>query len=118
MLKDGSVIPEVSGAGVRIQAMSWNPNIWENPREFRPERHLKNGKLNIKPNEEFPIFAGGKRHCIGKRMAIMTAKLMLSELVTRFEFSFSDDHAASSQTWNIASMSATGMWMRVKKTTC
>jgi len=114
VLKDGSIVPKKSNIIVRIQASSWNPNIWENPRTFSPERHLKNGKLNIKPPEEFPIFNGGKRLCLGKRMAITNAKLMLTELVKRFEFSICRDKPAPKQTWRFTSKSSTGMWMNVK----
>merc|ERR1719474_1888069 len=32
VLKDGSSLPDESSVIIRVQAMSWNPNIWENPR--------------------------------------------------------------------------------------
>jgi len=115
VLKDGSVVPKGSGIFIDIQATSWNPNIWENPRQFCPERHLKNGSLNIKSPEEMPTFNGGKRLCLGKKMAIMNAKLMFSELITRFEFALCGDKPAPEQTWVFTSKSSTGMWMRVKK---
>merc|ERR1719461_2711707 len=47
--QDGTVCPFGSRAVVRIQCSSWNPKVWENPREFRPERHLDvTGSLKIK----------------------------------------------------------------------
>jgi len=113
-LKDGTVIPKDTSVSIRVQASSWNPDIWENPREFRPERHLKNGKLSIKPAHEFPTFNGGKRLCLGKNMAIMNAKMMLSELISRFEFSLCEDKPAPVQNWMVTSKSSTGMWIRVK----
>jgi len=113
-LTDGSVIPKNSAVLIRVQASSWNPNIWKNPREFRPERHIKDGKLSIKPPEEFPTFNGGKRLCLGKRMAIMNAKLMFTELITRFEFKLSSDKPGPVQTWLITSKSSTGMWLQIK----
>jgi len=113
-LSDGSVIPKNSNVMIRIQASSWNPNIWKNPREFYPERHIKDGKLCIKPPEEFPTFNGGKRLCLGKKMAIMNAKLMFTELITRFEFKLSSDKPAPLQTWLITSKSSTGMWLQIK----
>merc|ERR1719317_81028 len=117
VLKDGSVVPKMSNVSIKVQAASWNPNIWKNPRAFRPERHLKNGKLNLKPPEEFPTFNGGKRICLGKRMAIMNSKLMLTELVKQFEFSICKDKPAPMQSWVFTSKSSTGMWMKVKSAT-
>jgi len=114
VLKDGSVMPEKSKVFIIINSCSWNPKIWKNPQEFRPERHIKDGKLFIKPQEEFPIFSGGKRVCLGKKMALINAKVFLSELVTRFEFSLAKEKPAPEHVWGVTAKSSTGMWVNVK----
>jgi len=114
-LKDGSVMPQDSKVYIRIQACSWNPKIWKNPREFNPERHIKDGKLSIKSTEEFPVFNGGKRLCLGKKMALIFAKVMMSELVPQFEFSLAEEKEAPEHVWGVTARSKTGMWVNVKK---
>jgi len=113
--EEGSIVPEHSKLYIRIQACSWNPNIWDNPREFNPERHIKDGKLCIKPTHEFPVFNGGRRICLGKKMALIFAKVMMSELVSKFEFSLAEEKPAPVHVWGITSRSSTGMWVNVKR---
>jgi len=114
VLKDGSVMPKESKLYIRIQACSWNPKIWKNPREFNPERHIKDGKLCVKSPDEFPVFNGGKRLCLGKKMALMFAKVMMSELINEFEFSPCKEKKAPEHVWGITARSSTGMWVNVK----
>jgi len=114
-MKDGSLVPHNHEVLIRIQACSWNPKIWKDPKEFRPERHLKDGNIDIKPPHEFPVFNGGKRICMGRKMALMNAKLLMSELLTRFEFSFCTEKPAVKRAWGITVKSLTGLWVNVKK---
>jgi cytochrome P450 len=55
--------------------------------DFRPKRWLDdNGKIVSKSAFEFPVFNGGVRMCLGKRMAEMMAVMVIGRLVWSFDF--------------------------------
>lgn len=54
---------------------------------FRPSRWLgEDGKLVTKTPYEFPVFNGGPRACLGKKMAEVMAVFLLLNLLDEFEF--------------------------------
>ncbi len=54
-----------------------DPKYWNNPREFRPERFLENGKyLALRPTAFIP-FGTGRRKCLGEKLAINDLFLVL-----------------------------------------
>lgn len=76
----------------------WGPDA----DQFRPERWLQTGvdpiepvsasdtaapaKLLSKTAFEFPVFNGGARACLGKKMAEVLAVAVIARLVERYEF--------------------------------
>ena len=52
---------------------------------FRPSRWIKDGKVMFKSFSEFPVFNGGPRICLGKKMAELMATFCLANLVD-YEF--------------------------------
>ncbi|KAL4566634.1 hypothetical protein LXL04_030754 [Taraxacum kok-saghyz] len=77
-------------AGTRVMINAWaisrDPNIWEEPEEFRPERFL-NSSIDYKGlHFEFLPFGGGRRRCPGIQFAMAINKLALANLVYKFEF--------------------------------
>ena len=73
--------------------MGRSKQIWgEDADDFRPERWLvEEGEgqksLLAKSAYEFPVFNGGPRSCLGKRMAELLAVDVLATLVWGFDFS-------------------------------
>jgi hypothetical protein len=43
---------------------------WQNPKEFRPERFLENGKYMSTRSKAFMPFSVGRRVCLGEKLAI------------------------------------------------
>ncbi len=73
--------------------MGRSKSIWgEDADEFRPERWLvggeEGGEMTVKSMSafEFPVFNGGPRSCLGKRMAELLAVYVVATLVWRYEF--------------------------------
>ncbi|KAH7020863.1 cytochrome P450 [Microdochium trichocladiopsis] len=96
-LPDGTHLPQ----GTVIFWSPWSMNrsraIWGPDAEtFRPERWLfqeeaddsENKRLVLKtrPAAEFPVFNGGQRLCLGKKMAELMAAQIIPSLVEKFEF--------------------------------
>ncbi|RVX20299.1 Flavonoid 3',5'-hydroxylase 1 [Vitis vinifera] len=71
---NGYYIPENTRLSVNIWAIGRDPDVWENPEEFRPERFLsgRNAKIDPRGNDfELIPFGAGRRICAGARMGIV-----------------------------------------------
>ena len=60
-----------------------NPEFWEEPEAFRPERFMGDAVKKRRPYTYLP-FGGGKRSCIGGAMSQVENALALSILLRRF----------------------------------
>ncbi|PPQ71481.1 hypothetical protein CVT24_011975 [Panaeolus cyanescens] len=84
---DGTLMPEVhvpKGTNVHVSLLAANRNkeIWgEDANEWRPERWL----------EPMMTFSAGGRSCIGFKFSQLEMKAVLSLLISRFEFSPSQE---------------------------
>lgn len=87
-LPDGTHLPKGSIVVWCIWAMNHSKNIWgPDAHEFKPERWIdENGHVIPKTAAEFPVFNGGARLCLGKKMAEQVATVILSQMVWNFEF--------------------------------
>ncbi|KAI1777358.1 cytochrome P450 [Hypoxylon cercidicola] len=87
-LPDGTYLPEKSIVFWCTWAMNRSNIRWgDNADSFRPERWLtEDGKLMTKSAAEFPVFNGGPRLCLGKRMAELLAVQVIATMVLLFEF--------------------------------
>jgi cytochrome P450 len=54
---------------------------WAEPEEFRPERFLDGDGAR----EGWIPFGGGKRHCVGSHLALLEMKVIVREVLRRFE---------------------------------
>ncbi|KAM0252724.1 hypothetical protein ACHAP5_001016 [Fusarium lateritium] len=91
-LPDGTFLP----AGAIVVWCAWAMNrshsTWgPDADDFRPERWLTtspSGDVTVtqRPASEFPVFNGGPRVCLGKRMAELVAVQTLARLVPLFDF--------------------------------
>lgn len=61
-----------------------DPRFWPNPEGFDPDRFLPDA-VKARPRFAYLPFGAGARICIGKAFAMMEAKLILAELLRRFD---------------------------------
>lgn len=67
---------------ISIEACSMDKEIWGDPKVFRPERFLdENGKFLPKPNPYFVPFGGGRRVCLGEKLATANSFLIMAGLL-------------------------------------
>ncbi|KAL7027301.1 hypothetical protein ACKWTF_005400 [Chironomus riparius] len=81
------------GTSVFIPVLGFHrdPEIYENPMEFRPERFLDSPTGNGKSNGVFYLpFGDGPRNCIGARMGKLQTKLGLAMILSKFSFELAD----------------------------
>ena len=89
-LSNGMVIPSNTTAMVNMWAITHDPNQWEDPLTFKPERFLpstggadvdvRGGDLRLAP------FGAGRRVCPGKNLGLVTVSLWVAKLVHHFEW--------------------------------
>ena len=73
-----------------IYLLHQRPDLYPNPREFRPERFLER---QFSPYEFMP-FGGSNRRCIGSALAQLEMKLVLAIASTHFNFAASSQEPA------------------------
>lgn len=87
-LPDGTFLPEDSIIVWCIWAMNRSRNLYgEDAHKFRPERWLNSeGQFTSKTASEFPVFNGGPRSCLGKKMAELMGAYLIINLIKDFDF--------------------------------
>lgn len=86
---NGYYIPKNTRLSVNIWAIGRDPDVWENPHEFTPERFLteKYAKIDPRGNDfELIPFGAGRRICAGTRMGIVLVEYILGSLVHSFDW--------------------------------
>ncbi|KAF3916147.1 hypothetical protein AA313_de0203751 [Arthrobotrys entomopaga] len=93
-LPDGTVLPHESVIVWCPYAYGRSKKIWgEDAYEFNPERWIERAgdegegeRLRVRSSAEYPVFNGGARSCLGKRMAEVMGVWVLSESLREWEF--------------------------------
>ena len=84
------VVPKGAQVLVNVWAVSRDPEIWDNPNEFIPERFL-DSNIDVKGRHfELTPFGGGRRICPGLPLAIRMVHLMLGSLIHSFDWKLED----------------------------
>ncbi|XP_042491913.1 flavonoid 3',5'-hydroxylase 2-like [Macadamia integrifolia] len=86
---NGYYIPKNTRLSVNIWGIGRDPNVWENPLDFEPERFLcgRNAKIDPRGNDfELIPFGAGRRICAGMRVGIMMVEYILGMLVHAFDW--------------------------------
>ncbi|KAK1579844.1 cytochrome P450 [Colletotrichum navitas] len=91
-LPDGTFLPQNAVIvwctwAMNRSRLTWGPDA----DEFRPERWLVDGKVANKSASEFPVFNGGPRTCLGKKMAEIIAVQVIATVVGLFDCVRVDD---------------------------
>jgi len=87
----GYYIPAGSGVLVSPYSMHRNPEFWENPEVFDPERFSVEGWTNRPYYAYFP-FGGGPRSCIGSSFGITEALLIIAMVAQRYRLRLVPGH--------------------------
>uniref|UniRef100_S4RZ28 Cytochrome P450, family 3, subfamily A, polypeptide 65 n=1 Tax=Petromyzon marinus TaxID=7757 RepID=S4RZ28_PETMA len=79
------VIPKGVVVTVPLWVLHYDPQYWDEPEEFRPERFSKEAKEARDPYCYLP-FGQGPRNCIGMRFALMSMKIVVCRILQRYSF--------------------------------
>ncbi|CAH8382175.1 unnamed protein product [Eruca vesicaria subsp. sativa] len=86
---DGYFIPKGSHVLISRLGIGRNPNVWDKPLRFDPERHLGNNKsveLND-PDLNIISFSAGRRGCMGSNIGSAMTYMLLARLIQGFSWS-------------------------------
>jgi len=78
-------IPKDSFVTISTYSIHRDPNNFENPNQFIPERFLSENSHKLKSGTYLP-FADGPRNCVGMKFAQMEIKLCIFKLLSKFQF--------------------------------
>ncbi|KAF8404179.1 hypothetical protein HHK36_009059 [Tetracentron sinense] len=92
---DGCVIPKNATVNFMVAEMGWDPKVWEDPMEFRPERFFSRdgGEVfDLTGSREIKMmpFGAGRRICPGLGLAMLHLEYFLANLVREFEWTAGD----------------------------
>lgn len=79
------LIPKGSSIQLGFRAVQNDPDYWEEPDKFNPDRFMPENRDKIVPGSYLP-FSLGPRHCVGMRFSLTEAKLGLARTVMKFKF--------------------------------
>ncbi|KAL0656060.1 hypothetical protein Bca4012_076644 [Brassica carinata] len=82
----GYLVPEDAQVLVNVWAIGRDPNVWENPTRFEPDRFLGED-IDVKGRDyELTPFGAGRRICPGLPLAVKMVSLMLVSLLYSFDW--------------------------------
>ncbi|CAK8678669.1 unnamed protein product [Clavelina lepadiformis] len=81
----GYFIPKDTTIAPNLWAAHNDPNYWDEPEKFKPERFIDRKGEFIQSNHVIP-FSIGPRACLGKQLALMEVYIFLVSMVQKFEF--------------------------------
>jgi cytochrome P450 len=81
----GYRIPEGSAIMLSQWAMHRSERYWDRPDTFDPDRWTRDAD---RPRFTYFPFGGGPRHCIGKHLAKLEAKLILARTAQQYRFEY------------------------------
>uniref|UniRef100_R7W8Z6 Flavonoid 3'-monooxygenase n=1 Tax=Aegilops tauschii TaxID=37682 RepID=R7W8Z6_AEGTA len=88
---DGYDIPSGTLVLVNVWSIGRDPELWEAPEEFTPERFL-DSRLDVKGQDyELLPFGSGRRMCPGYNLGLKVIQLSLANLLHGFVWSLPDD---------------------------
>ncbi|KXN66522.1 cytochrome P450 [Conidiobolus coronatus NRRL 28638] len=85
-LSNGLTIPKNTNIMLHLWGIHHNPNAFENPDEFLPERF---DQLTNEESRNWQPFATGARSCIGMSFSLVEQRVTIAMLLQAFEFSIS-----------------------------
>uniref|UniRef100_A0A1B6ED32 Cytochrome P450 n=1 Tax=Clastoptera arizonana TaxID=38151 RepID=A0A1B6ED32_9HEMI len=101
---------------IPVYAIQNDPQYFDNPQEFNPERFSDENKQNIRKGTYLP-FGNGPRNCIGMRFALLELHLATASLVSRYKFTLSPKmkYPMEFDKSSIFLKAKGGVWLRMER---
>lgn len=87
---DGNIIPKGTDILCSLMSIHRDPEMWDEPDVFRPERFLGPDGQFVR-HEAFSAFSMGPRICLGKQLAEAEVILFFMSILQRFDLKKADE---------------------------
>ncbi|KAG0181653.1 cytochrome P450-dit2 [Apophysomyces sp. BC1021] len=89
----GYFIPKDTALAIDIYALHHNPNVWEDPEKFDPERFAPGGEAEnmTRGGLSWLPFSNGGRQCIGMNFSLVEQRVLLSMLLRKYTWELPAD---------------------------
>uniref|UniRef100_A0A0D9XYC9 Cytochrome P450 n=1 Tax=Leersia perrieri TaxID=77586 RepID=A0A0D9XYC9_9ORYZ len=119
----GYDIPAKTRVFINTFAMGRDPEIWENPLDYSPERFEVSGaggEIDLKdPDYKLLPFGGGRRGCPGYTFALATVQVSLASLLYHFEWELPAgvraEDVSLEETFGLATRKKEALFVAVRK---
>ena len=88
---DGKEVPIGTPIDLSIWNLHHNPEHWEDPFVYNPDRFLPEKIQQMDPHVYLP-FSAGPRNCIGQAFAMNTIKIIVGHVLRKFELAVDVTH--------------------------
>ncbi|KAJ4869528.1 hypothetical protein Rs2_09428 [Raphanus sativus] len=89
----GYTVPKDTKIFINVWSIQRDPNVWENPNEFRPERFLDKKSCDFHGTDySFLPFGSGRRICAGVALAERMVQYTLATLLHSFDWKLPEGH--------------------------
>jgi cytochrome P450 family 6 len=110
------VFPKGQTVFIPVYAIHHDPEIYENPSQYDPDRFTPENEAKRNPYAFLP-FGEGPRNCIGLRFGMMQARIGLAVLLSHYRFDLS---SKTKQPLRMSKSSPIlspvgGIWLKVEK---
>ncbi|KAI8089192.1 cytochrome P450 [Halteromyces radiatus] len=99
-------LPRGSLVSADILNVHRNPEVWESPLVFNPDRFLPGGEADQQPNSglSWIPFSSGGRICIGQKFSLIEQRVVMSMLLRKYKWSLPKNsfHADGLKTHGVA----------------
>ncbi|XP_049274018.1 LOW QUALITY PROTEIN: cytochrome P450 3A8-like [Rhipicephalus sanguineus] len=113
----GITIPAGTSIVIPNHHLSHDPNFWEQPEVFDPERFSPENKGHVDPVVYQP-FGQGPRNCVGMRFAQLEMKLTMAKLLSKYKLLLDDRHIKEKdlelESTFVLAMPKDGIWLKVE----
>jgi len=106
------------GDNVRVNnaGICFDPDIFPDPKSFKPERFLKENSGDRSPYS-YMAFSLGPRNCLAMRFALIEMKMCITNLVSNFRF-YASSKTVKEVEWSptsIFGLAKGGLWIKCEK---
>ncbi|RUS75653.1 hypothetical protein EGW08_016579 [Elysia chlorotica] len=97
-----------------IYAIHMDPDLWENPKDFKPERFSPEAKESQHQYAYFP-FGHGPRNCVAMRLAQLELKIIIATVLRRFDLTPCQKtvYPVQLSSWQLAAND--GLWVKPER---
>ena len=107
-LIDGHLFPKGSGIEIDVISIHTNPEYWDDPLSFNPDRFGEEKFCKRKPYTYLP-FSAGPRNCMGQKFAMLEEKIFVYFILSNFQINSVQDEKHVEEYSSMIHASANGL---------